>query len=57
MFSQFTLIENSDYIDSKGRVIKQNKYANIITYKVEISNGKNTETIELSSIVEGFYNK
>ena len=54
---KFTLIENSDYIDSKGRVIKQNKYANIITYKVEISNGKNTETIELSSIVEGFYNK
>ncbi len=54
---EFKLIENSEFIDYKGRVIKQNKYPTLITYKVEIKNGNNTETIELSSIVEGTYKK
>ena len=54
---EFKLIENSDFIDNKGRVIKQGKYPTLITYKVEIKNGNNIETIELSSIVEGTYNK
>ena len=54
---EFNLIENSEFIDYKGRVIKQNKYPTLITYKVEIKNGNNTETIELSSIVEGTYKK
>ena len=52
----FTLIKNSEYIDNKGRVVKQNKYDNVVSYKVEINSEKNTQIIELSSIVEGWSN-
>ena len=54
---EFNLIESSEFIDNKGRVIKQNKYPTLMTYKVEIKNNDKTEIIELSSIVEGTYNK
>ena len=54
---EFNLIESSEFIDNKGRVIKQNKYPTLITYKVEVKNNDKTEIIELSSIVEGTYNK
>ena len=39
---EFNLIESSEFIDNKGRVIKQNKYPTLITYKVEIKNNDKT---------------
>lgn len=53
----FTFSSNSDFVNNKGRVIKQDLTPEVVTYTVTITNGSTTETIELASIIEGAYNK
>ena len=53
----FTFTSESEFVNNKGRVLKQALEAELITYTVTINNGTKTEVIELASIIEGAYNK
>ena len=58
-FENYTIkfSSTSDLVNSKGRVTKQANTSQIVTYKVEISDGTTTQTVELASIVAGKYCK
>ena len=47
----------SEYLNNLGRVIKQDEYSQVITYKVTVNDGKNIYEVELASILEGTYTK
>ncbi|MBQ6817687.1 MAG: Ig-like domain-containing protein [Bacilli bacterium] len=54
---EFNYSTTSELLNNKGRVIGQNETSEVVTYTVEIVNGNTSETITLSSIVEGIYAK
>ena len=47
----------SDLVDEHGRVVKQNLFSEVVTYKATIVTEDDIEEITLSSIVEGTYAK
>ena len=53
----FELDTESDLLDEHGRVVKQNLFSEVVTYKVTIVTDEDIEEITLSSIVEGTYAK
>ena len=48
---------DSDLVNDKGRVVKQNLFSEVVTYTVVIVTDDDIEEITLSSIVEGTYAK
>lgn len=51
---EYTFSSNSEYLDNKGRVLKNDEKSKVVTYTVTLSNG---ESITLASIIEGKLNK
>lgn len=51
---EYVFSSDSEYLDHKGRVIKQDENSKIVTYTVNLSSG---ESITLASIIEGKLNK
>lgn len=49
----FAFSSTSDYLNNKGRVLKQDNTPQLVTYTVTISKNGQTETVELASIIEG----
>lgn len=54
---EFTFSCDSELVNEKGRVVKQDVNSQVVTYTVTVKNGDVEETIELASIIEGIYNK
>ncbi len=56
---QFTFELNTETtaVNNNGRVVEQPLYTEVVTYTVTIDNGTTSETITLSTIVEGMYCK
>jgi hypothetical protein len=51
----FSFTSNSEYLNDHGRVIKQDLMPQMIEHTVTITNGNETQTITLGSILEGSY--
>lgn len=56
---QFTFESDTETtaVNNNGRVVEQPLYTEVVTYTVTIDNGTTSETITLSTIVEGMYCK
>lgn len=54
---EITFTCDSEFVNEKGRVVKQDVNSQVVTYTVTIKNGNDVQTIELASIIEGIYNK
>jgi hypothetical protein len=54
---KFTFECDSDLVNEHGRVTGQKANAQVVTYKVTITKGGKTQTVELASIIQGTYNK
>lgn len=53
----FELDTETTAVNNNGRVVEQPLYTEVVTYTVTIDNGTTSETITLSTIVEGMYCK
>lgn len=53
----FELDTETTAVNNNGRVVEQPLYTEVVTYTVTINNGTTSETITLSTIVEGMYCK
>lgn len=53
----FELDTETTAVNNNGRVVEQPLYTEVVTYTVTIYNGTTSETITLSTIVEGMYCK
>lgn len=56
---QFTFELNTETttVNNNGRVVEQPLYTEVVTYTITVNNGTTSETITLSTIVEGMYCK
>ena len=55
--AEFKMTTTSELLNEKGRVVGQELTSQVVTYTVEVKVGDKTETVTLSSIIEGVYNK